>query len=98
MATTKKKTATAPRRAKDPPNVFISWGGNRSLHIAKALHETLDLMIDDAHPWRSDEGIRTGEAWFPAIVAALQEAKIGIICLTPESLSKPWLNFEAGAI
>jgi len=95
---TKKKAPDTPQSATDVPNVFISWGGNRSLHIAKALHETLDLMIDDARPWRSDDSIRTGEAWFPAIVAALQEAKIGIMCLTPESLAKPWLNFEAGAI
>jgi hypothetical protein len=78
--------------------VFISWGGNRSLHVATALHEALQQMMDAARPWRSDEGIRTGEAWFPAIMAALQEAEIGIVCLTPESLPKPWLNFEAGAI
>jgi len=46
----------------------------------------------------SDEDIAAGSRWLPEITAGLADAKIGILCVTPENQSSPWLVFEAGAL
>jgi hypothetical protein len=42
--------------------------------------------------------IEKGARWFEEVLRQLKAARIGIICLTPESLDSPWLHFEAGAL
>jgi hypothetical protein len=42
--------------------------------------------------------IDKGARWFEEVLRQLERARIGIICLTPESLGSPWLHFEAGAL
>lgn len=39
-----------------------------------------------------------GVRWFDEIGKALEGTDFGIICVTPENVGNPWLNFEAGAI
>jgi hypothetical protein len=46
----------------------------------------------------SDDDIGKGSRSLEEIADALNSVKAGIICLTPESLSSPWLLFEAGAL
>jgi hypothetical protein len=46
----------------------------------------------------SDKDIEKGARWGPELSTQLQHAQIGIICLTPENMEEPWLNFEAGAL
>jgi hypothetical protein len=41
-----------------------------------------------------DKGTRSGNE----IAQALNDAEVGIICLTKENLNRPWLLFEAGAL
>jgi hypothetical protein len=78
--------------------VFISWSGQRSLYVAKALREWLPDIIQYVEPWMSEEDIQAGAKWTPAINDQLSQTKFGIICLTPENQHKPWLAFEAGAL
>lgn len=40
--------------------------------------------------------VRAGEKWFERIAAELKEAKIVILLLSPQSVERPWINFEAG--
>ncbi|MBU3966440.1 MAG: toll/interleukin-1 receptor domain-containing protein [Euryarchaeota archaeon] len=46
----------------------------------------------------SSEDIGKGKRWSPEIAQALEDAKVGVICLTKENLNRPWLLFEAGAL
>lgn len=78
--------------------VFISWSGERSLAVANALREWLPNVIQAIKPWMSGVDIDKGARWSADIALQLSEAKVGLICLTPENLDAPWILFEAGAL
>lgn len=46
----------------------------------------------------SDRDIDAGQRWNDELSARLRETNFGIICLTPENITAPWLLFEAGAL
>ena len=78
--------------------VFLSWSGEASHAIAKALRDWLPSVIIFADPWLSSEDIEKGTRWSPEIAAQIGASQFGIICVVPGNLTEPWLNFEAGAI
>ena len=78
--------------------IFISWSGLRSRAVAESLHDWLPKVIQAVDPWLSSEDIDKGTRWLPEIVGSLASADIGIICLTADNLSAPWILFEAGAL
>jgi TIR domain len=78
--------------------IFISWSGNRSQIVAKALREFLPEIFQDVEPWMSDRDIQTGSRWGQDVSSQLDKNSVGIICLTPENLGAPWILFEAGAL
>jgi hypothetical protein len=79
-------------------NVFISWSGARSKMAAEALREWLRLVLQRATPWMSDADIDKGSRGLEEVGRALEGMKVGIICLTPENLTEPWILYEAGAL
>ncbi|MBZ5671177.1 MAG: toll/interleukin-1 receptor domain-containing protein [Acidobacteriia bacterium] len=79
-------------------NVFISWSGSRSLHVAGTLRAWLPKVVQAAKPWMSEIDIDKGARGLEDLARALEDKKVGIICLTPENLNVPWLLFEAGAL
>ena len=78
--------------------VFISWSGERSREIANGLRDWLPNVIQAVKPWMSAADIDKGTRWSSDIAVQLEEAKVGIICLTPENLEAQWILFEAGAL
>jgi len=46
----------------------------------------------------SDSDLDKGSRWATEISGQLEQAQIGIICLTPDNIDKPWINFEAGSL
>ena len=79
-------------------NIFISWSKPRSYQVAKALHEWLPNVIQSAKPWISVENVDKGTLWSNEMAVVLSTVRIGIVCVTPENVAEPWLNFEAGAL
>src|SRR4051812_22618501 len=79
-------------------NVFISWSGPRSRQLAELLRTWLADALHYLEPWMSSEDIPKGAKWTVDLFSKLQNAKVGIVCLTPENLSAPWILFEAGAL
>ena len=79
-------------------NVFISWSGARSKAVAEALHEWLPAVIQTAKPFMSETDVDKGSRGLYEIVTALDGIKVGISCLTPENVNKPWILYEAGAL
>jgi len=78
--------------------IFISWSGKESLCIAKALKEWIPNVIQIAEPYVSAEDIDKGSRWASDISKELDDSSFGIICLTKNNISAPWINFEAGAL
>jgi hypothetical protein len=78
--------------------IFLSWSGETSHRVATALHYWLPYMIQSLEPFLSSEDISKGTRWGDALAVELDGTQYGIICLTPYNISKPWMNFEAGAL
>jgi len=78
--------------------VFISWSGNLSHRVALSLRDWLPVVLPFIDPWVSSEDIPKGTRWGTELARELEGTHSGIICLVPDNLTEPWLNFEAGAL
>lgn len=78
--------------------VFISWSGDRSRLVAQALRGWLPRVLQVVVPWVSEEDIAPGHDWLDPLNSALDRHRIGILCVTSENLTSPWMMFEAGAL
>lgn len=78
--------------------VFISWSGTLSKNIAQALKQWLPCIIQSLEIFFSPEDIEKGTNWDTQIASELSQCNYGIICLTSDNISAPWINFEAGAL
>lgn len=79
-------------------NVFISWSGKTSGELAKVLRDWLPSVIQAVKPYFSTDDIEKGTRGNTMLAKELEEAGIGILCLTRENLEAPWIMFEAGAL
>jgi hypothetical protein len=78
--------------------VFISWSGELSRSIARALDGWLESVVQHVDAWMSDEEIGSGQGWNEAIRKSLDETHFGIVCVTRANQHASWLIFEAGAL
>lgn len=78
--------------------VFISWSGERGQLLAQALHGWLPLVLHYVQPWLSEADVAAGDRWAQAVAKELETSNFGVICVTPENLTSPWVLFEAGAL
>lgn len=78
--------------------VFLSWSGNRSKEVANLLNDWLCCVIQATRPWISSRDLDRGSLWFGEINDQLKDTTVGVICLTQENKSRPWILFEAGAL
>jgi len=83
--------------------VFISHT-HADAEIAHALSAAIEDVFGDllttsySTKKELDGGIKPGEEWFRWIVTKVREAQIAVIILTPSSVQKPWVLWEAGAV
>lgn len=78
--------------------VFISWSGAISHRVAVILRDWLPSVIQSIEPYVSSEDIDKGARWSTDIAGELHASTYGLICLTKDNVSAPWINFEAGAL
>lgn len=78
--------------------VFISWSGERSHALADALHDWMPLVLHYVEPWLSQADIEAGQRWADQVAKELEACNFGILCVTHENVSSPWVLFEAGAL
>ena len=79
--------------------VFISfiheqqdWANNLQLFLLRVLQGQADTFLSS-----DKNAIYAGEDWMRRILGELKEAKVLLSMLSPQSISRPWINFEAGA-
>src|SRR5262249_16371376 len=84
--------------------IFISH-----THSDQILAEEVARLIDDlfgkdrvkvsfSSKKELDGGISPGDQWFRWIVDQVRDAEVAFILLTPASIQKPWVLWEAGAV
>lgn len=78
--------------------VFISWSGDLSNKLADAVRQWLPGVLQFVKPYFTPSDIEKGTKWASDIAGELESSDIGIICLTKENLTKPWILFESGAL
>ena len=80
-------------------NIFISWSGVASRHLAEKLSKWLKLLpIDNIETWVSGDAIDPGTRWNKELGQALDETDFGILILTKSNQLAPWVCYEAGAL
>lgn len=78
-------------------NLFISWSGELSKHIADELKLFFEETLQHIIPFFSPD-IQKGTLWLESINSAIDNSSAGILCLTKENHTKPWVLFESGAL
>jgi hypothetical protein len=78
--------------------VFISWSGPKSQAVAIALRDWIPLLFQAVEPWVSSADIQAGSRWTTELPKNLENSNFGILCMTKDNLTAPWLVFEAGAL
>ena len=83
--------------------IFISLT-HQDTGIAEALQKAINTMLGEAVKVRystskdRDGGPLHGDDWFRWIVERVKECDFAVILITPSSLHKPWILWEAGAV
>jgi hypothetical protein len=84
------------QKMEPPKKVFLCWSKDRSKAIAQGWAKLLPEIVG-GKPILSTE-FQKGREWSTTLRNDLNEAKTGIIFLTPENVAAPWIHFEAGAL
>lgn len=82
----------------DKLRVFLSWSMQRSESVAQAFRDWLPSVLQNVRPYYTPDDIGKGSRWASEIRGELESSDFGIIFLTPENLTSPWILFEAGAL
>jgi hypothetical protein len=77
-------------------NVFLSHISDEALE-ARALKTALEKALPGSNIFVSASDIHLGQAWLDEIDHALVEAKVILTLCSPNSIRRPWINFESGS-
>jgi hypothetical protein len=64
---------------------------------ARALKAALEKALPGLNVFVSATDIHLGQAWLEEIDDALAEAKVILTLCSPNSIRRPWINFESGS-
>lgn len=80
-------------------DVFISFIHEEEQYAEAVQKFITGVLGTDAEPFLSSDKFQVyaGERWLDRIVSELGRAKVAILMLSPVSVKRPWVNFEAGA-
>jgi hypothetical protein len=81
------------------PRVFISHISEERASAAQLKRAlTSDFLgLVEVFVSSDTECISAGEEWLQSVAKALRECAVVVILCSPESVKRPWINFEAGA-
>ena|SRR5438270_11573215 len=81
------------------PSVFMSFIHEEELTATAVRSFLKEIFLDSIDTFQSSDqsAIYAGEDWMARIFTELKGAKILFSMLSPVSVIRPWINFEAGA-
>ena len=72
---------------------------NGNSHVAEAASTNgFPTLSSPFNPGYRPADIDAGERWSNSVQKELEEPRFGILCLTQDNLTAPWILFEAGAL
>jgi RNA polymerase sigma factor (sigma-70 family) len=77
---------------------FISASGRRGRALAHAVASLLTDVVSPLEPWFHESDVPKGVLWAQELWDKLKDPQLGVVCVTRESRSAPWLLFEAGML
>ena len=78
-------------------SMFISWSGKRSRLVAKAFYDLFPMIfMQPKTEFYLSTGIYKGADWNANLNEGLQAADVGILCVTRDNYTAPWMIYEAG--
>jgi hypothetical protein len=81
------------------PTIFISHITEEK-EIAKSVKEFLEsrfLKTINVFASSHEESLKLGDDWMGTIKKSMKDCKLIIVLCSPLSITRPWINFEAGA-
>ena len=78
--------------------IFISHISDEA-DLARAIRERLEgdfLGLIDAFVSSDTDSISAGSNWLKSVEEALKTCKVLLVLCSPQSVGRPWINFEAG--
>lgn len=81
------------------PQIFISHISDEGAIAACLKKHLVDHFLESVDVYVSSDGVsvEAGKDWLVTLSEALERAVIEIVLCSEESVSRPWVNFEAGA-
>ena len=79
-------------------NIFICWSGRRGKSAADHLATWLKTVFGDRVTPKVSIGIDKGVRWLDELHEFVNESSAGLLCMTPEALQSPSVNYEAGML
>lgn len=76
--------------------IFLSHISEES-SVAKAIKESLESALPGIEVFVSAADIRSGDQWLKVIDEAMELAKLILSLCSPNSVRRPWVNFESGS-
>lgn len=83
----------------DKPTIFISHISQEK-EIACVIKEFLErkfLITINVFASSHEESLQLGDDWMGTIKQSMNDCKLIVILCSPISITRPWINFEAGA-
>jgi hypothetical protein len=78
------------------PSVFIGYIHEDEI-VAQALRTFLEAKLPTGSSvFAAGARLRLGDDWLQKVRGALKSARVVIALFSPESVERPWVNFEAG--
>lgn len=82
-----------------PTQIFISHITEDAAVAAKLKQHLMEDFLGQFTVFQSSdsESIAAGEPWFSSINKAIRGSSLFIVLCSPMAITRPWVNFEAGA-
>jgi tetratricopeptide (TPR) repeat protein len=78
--------------------IYVSWSGELARQASEILRSSLQRVFPTLDVWITGSDISVGMRWVDEIHNAVRTSALAILCVTKESRSSPWINFELGML